>query len=182
MSYQLKIELRNVDNPSVWRRIIVPEDITLEQLIIAINACFGWSGSRLSQFTCHNDKGEMFELYDYMRLGNILNYGVTDIVYLYAFGDDDWAWVHDITVEKTVADRCPHAVCTEGRGACPPEGCGDPIGYKRLKYILYAEPDSEDAKDEREWLGLKDGEEFDDDHFTQEDINRINKILEDHVE
>lgn len=98
------------------------------------------------------------------------------------FSDD---WVHDITLEKIVIGNEQHAVCIGGKNACPPENCGGPIGYKRLKYILYLEPNSEEAKVEREWIGDHGYEEFDAYRFGKEDITRINKTLENidgHVE
>ena len=38
--YQLKIELQGLN---VWRRVVVPEDITFYELKQVVDASFGWS-------------------------------------------------------------------------------------------------------------------------------------------
>lgn len=204
MAYQLKITLRDVGSPPVWRRITVPQNLTFEMLHAVIQFCFGWKGEHMYRFGDRPYHGslEIKPLFEEDAWINDMNraYGtkVTDsaetklcdvfngkrksLIYIYDFSND---WVHDITVEKIVIGNERHAVCIGGKNACPPECCAGPIDYKRLKYILYLEPNSEEAKDEREWLADHDYHDFDTYRFSKEDINRINKILEnieDHVE
>ena len=47
--YQLKITLA-YSEPPIWRRILVPEDMTLSQLHTTIQACFEWDQSHLFAF------------------------------------------------------------------------------------------------------------------------------------
>ena len=46
---QLHIELRGT-KPKIWRRILVPETITLAKLHLVIQAAFGWGHSHLHEF------------------------------------------------------------------------------------------------------------------------------------
>jgi hypothetical protein len=46
---QLHIELRGT-KPKVWRRVLVPDTITLAKLHLVIHAAFGWSHSHLHEF------------------------------------------------------------------------------------------------------------------------------------
>ena len=50
MTIHLMIQLRGVDNPPVWRRIIIPGDFTFDELHKAIQADFGWCNEHLYQF------------------------------------------------------------------------------------------------------------------------------------
>lgn len=46
---QLHIELRGT-KPKVWRRVLVPETITLAKLHLVIQAAFGWTDGHLHEF------------------------------------------------------------------------------------------------------------------------------------
>lgn len=46
---QLHIELRGT-KPKVWRRVLVPETITLTKLHLVIQAAFGWGHSHLHEY------------------------------------------------------------------------------------------------------------------------------------
>ena len=47
---QLKIQLRNVTKPPVWRRLQIPSDITFLELHYVIQAAFGWHNEHLFKF------------------------------------------------------------------------------------------------------------------------------------
>lgn len=46
---QLRIELAGVQ-PAIWRRVVVPESITLGRLHHVIQCVIGWSGGHLHEF------------------------------------------------------------------------------------------------------------------------------------
>ena len=46
---QVRIELRGT-KPKVWRRVLVPQTITLLKLHLVIQAAFGWGHSHLHEF------------------------------------------------------------------------------------------------------------------------------------
>ena len=153
---QLKIQLRNVTKPPVWRRVLIPSDITLLELHYIIQAAFGWYNEHLFKFQHRPydrewtvevaEKGEDFgvgpmgmfgfgsEQKDARstKVGTFLkSKRLEKFVYIYDFGDD---WIHDITIEEVSTGKAllfPR--CTDGKGACPPEDCGGPWGYQEMK-------------------------------------------------
>jgi hypothetical protein len=138
---QLKLSLERV-RPQVWRRLIVPERITLPTLSKALERVMGWEshlhsfefdgisyrnpdpdypsdtrseyGRRLSDFDLA--KGSTFE-------------------YLYDFGD---SWHHRIVVESIVEAEqgVRYPTCVDGARACPPEDVGGPGGYAEFRRVL----------------------------------------------
>ena len=51
--YQLKITIKG-SKPPIWRRVIVPDQITFKQLHQVIQAIFGWEGMHLHEFEIRN--------------------------------------------------------------------------------------------------------------------------------
>jgi hypothetical protein len=50
-AFQFKITLTYTDDPVVWRRLVVPEDISFDEFHLAIQSVFGWDFSHLYQFS-----------------------------------------------------------------------------------------------------------------------------------
>lgn len=176
--YQLKITLRGVSKPPVWRRVVVRADISLDELSDVVLRAMGWVGGHMHEFTdgitefgvpdgdlYHADETE-FELADLMSdVGE-------DVLYTYDFGDD---WAHQIKLEKiiapgTAAASRPVPECLAGKGQCPPEDCGGSWGYKELKQVL-ADPSHEEHEDLLDWLGIEDPAAFDPAAFSPDDAN-----------
>jgi hypothetical protein len=173
--YQLKITLREVSKPPVWRRILVSAHVTLRDLHEVIQQAMGWDDYHMHVFsTGWQEYGspdpELGHASDKkIRLSQVLAGPGDRLRYTYDFGDD---WEHDIVVEET---RTPvpgetYPSCAAGKGACPPEDCGGAWGYAGLKEIL-ADPSHEDHQDMLEWLGLDAGEDFDPKEFSVADVN-----------
>lgn len=173
--HQIKVQLCGVTKPPVWRRLQVPADLSLDQLHEVIQVAMGWHNCHMHVFSDgwndyglpdrelgHQDEREV-------RLFQVLT-GVGDkIGYTYDFGD---GWQHDITLEKVLpaGDGVTSAVCTAGKGACPPEDCGGVWGYERLKATL-ADPANEEHDDMLEWLGLASADDFAPKEFSIEGVN-----------
>jgi hypothetical protein len=175
--YRIRVELRGVTEPSVWRRLEVPAELNLGQLHEVLQDAMGWDNYHLHVFddgrseygSSDSELGHRDEWA--VRLSQVLA-GVGDkLGYTYDFGD---GWDHDITLEALLpADPgVTGAVCVEGAGACPPEDCGGEGGYQRLKEIL-ADPRAAEHDDMLDWLGLDSGDEFDPHLFSTEDVNQI---------
>lgn len=49
MLYQLRIELKEVQ-PIVWRRLLVPENVTLTKLNSILYQTMGWHGGHLHEY------------------------------------------------------------------------------------------------------------------------------------
>ena len=173
--FQLKITLRGVSKPPVWRRVLVPAAIALDELHEVILRVMGWHGGHLHVFS---DGMTEYGVPD-RELGHADEAGVelADLVsapgervsYTYDFGDD---WEHDIKLEKVLAPdpAVVIPVCLTGKGACPPEDCGGAWGYADLKEAT-ANPDHEEHEELLGWLGLDDPSEFDPAEFSLEEVN-----------
>ena len=162
---QVKIKLRGVVKPPVWRRLQLRADARLDHLHEMIVAAFGWEDYHMHCFS--SGRGEFgvpdpqLGFFDERRvtLGELIG-GVGDrLGYTYDFGDD---WQHEILIEELLdADPDVHyPVLVAAKGACPPEDCGGPWGYAELKEIL-ADPSHERHQELIEWLALDDASEFD---------------------
>ncbi len=137
---QLKIALRGVSKPSVWRRVQVRADATFAALHEVIQAAFGWTDTHLHSFEYEgvrigipdpeweDDCADETET----TLAEVLLGPKDRIRYAYDFGDD---WEHDIVLEKVSEPNADDSrpVLMTGKGACPPEDCGGPWGYAEMK-------------------------------------------------
>jgi hypothetical protein len=168
--YQLKITLRGVSKPPVWRRILVPGNITLRELHEIIQRVMGWGNCHLHVFTTEwqeygSPDPELGHANDQkIRLDQVLTGQGDRLRYTYDFGDD---WEHDIVAEQTLTPEPGQAYprCTAGKGACPPEDCGGAWGYADLKEIL-ADSSHDQHQDMLDWLGIESGTEFDPAEFS----------------
>jgi hypothetical protein len=173
--YQLKVSLRGA-KPPIWRRLLVPADISLARLHATILAAFGWHGGHMHVFeTAYGDFGRADR-----ELGHRADESVTleqvapqvkdKVRYTYDFGDD---WVHGIMVEK-VLDSDPSTAyprCTGGKRAAPPDDCGGIWGYEELVEVL-ADPAHPEHEERLQWLGLTDASQFTPEAFDVEAVNR----------
>ena len=140
LEYTLYIRLAQIE-PPIWRRMVVPANLSLHQWHQVWQVTMGWTHSHLHQFIVSGTQeslsyGEPSPEDDYfhkddrrVRLADIApNEGAT-FVYEYDFGD---SWRHEITVERitpTPKGELPHPWCLDGQRACPPEDVGGVGGY-----------------------------------------------------
>jgi Plasmid pRiA4b ORF-3-like protein len=125
--YQLKIVLRGVSDPPVWRRVLVPAGLRLRQLGWIIEAAMGWDGWHQHMFTDGSR-----EYPDTATLRGLLSKPGDALGYTYDFGD---GWEHRLELEDIMKNDAGVTIpaCLDGSGACPPEDCGGPWGYSLLK-------------------------------------------------
>ncbi|MCE7057711.1 plasmid pRiA4b ORF-3 family protein [Algoriphagus sp. AGSA1] len=176
MLLQLKIQIKGISNPPVWRRILVPGHFTFSRLHNVIQASFGWEDYHLYQFS---PKGygsepqigeedewseEDMENAEEVKIEKYLNQKGQKFTYIYDLGDD---WIHTLTVEEIREEKAIRAELLSGKGACPPEDCGGIWGYESLKETL-ADPKHEMHDEMLEWLGLEKGEDWDTLFFDME--------------
>jgi hypothetical protein len=124
-------------SPPVWRRLDLPSTLRLDELRGVLQAVFGWTDSHLHRFslgdTAWDDRGEHFLCpYDVeegendgvpagdVRLDEVLADPGDWVLYTYDYGDE---WNHRLVVEQ-IGGPVDAVVCTDGRGAAPPEGSG----------------------------------------------------------
>ena len=166
-AYQFKVKLLGIE-PTIWRRIQVPESYSFWDLHVAIQDSMGWLDYHLHMFRVREREGggtleigipndEPFE--DEPRIIPGWKVAIADyfletgetVDYLYDFGDD---WQHAVTLEDMV-DRAPRTLypkCVAGSRACPPEDCGGIGGYENVLHII-ADPSDEEHASMMEWLG-----------------------------
>lgn len=165
--YQLKITL-HASKPPIWRRVLVPSNITLGELHRVIQAVMGWYNCHLHEFVIGDryygdpslDLGyevwsENHVLVRYVVPGEKFKFS-----YEYDFGD---SWLHDILVEKILPPDPEQTlpVCLKGRRACPPEDVGGIWGYYDFLEALQ-DPNHPEHTTYLEWIGGKwDAEAFD---------------------
>jgi hypothetical protein len=143
--YQLKIRLLDI-HPPIWRRIQVPNTISLCCLHDVFQVVMGWTDSHLHRFEkdgdCwgvpESDEFNELDLIDERKtwLAQVLKAEGDSMVYLYDFVDD---WRHQITLEKIIptSDGVKTPVCLGGKRRCPPDGVGGVSGYQEfLKFIV----------------------------------------------
>ncbi len=168
--YQLKIALNGI-TPQIWRRVLVPEDISLLELHGVIQAVFGWSDYHIHQFfptalpqildlfNETEDPEELAKIETKLPLSKCMKSVKSKMKYNYDFGDD---WEHTIALEKIVERdmKISYPACIGGKRACPPEDCGGVWGYKELLETL-ADPNNSEHEEMMEWTGGEfDPEEF----------------------
>lgn len=173
--YQMKITLQGVENPPVWRRVLVPATIRLDHLHEIVQAAMGWQNAHLHAFihgqTYYGipDPDLPYRDERATRLNNLAAPG-DRILYNYDFGDD---WDHEIAIEETTvaSPDMRYPWCVDGQAACPPEDVGGWPGYARLVDIL-TDPGHEEHQDMLDWLGLDSRDQFDPARFDPAEANQ----------
>ena len=173
--YEIKITLKDI-KPEIWRRVIVPRDITLGHLHRVIQIVMGWEDCHLHEFMIGRKRyGPLMDdpfsfdeppvNEDIVHLNGVAK-PKAKFDYHYDFGDD---WRHEIHIEREVeATPVKRQVrCIAGEYACPPEDSGGPFHYPELMRIL-SDPQHEEHDRMQEWIG----EDFDPLHFDPTSVNR----------
>ena len=170
--YQLDIRLAYIE-PPIWRRMVVPGQVTLFSLHRMLQVVMGWENYHLHQFIVGNTYyGEPDPEYDdrmkddrRVRLQKIAREKGASFIYEYDFGD---SWQHVITVEE-IEPWTPNSLaprCLDGARACPPEDCGGVGGYEHLLEVLRNRRHPE-YKELRAWAGTH----FDPELFSLQAVN-----------
>ena len=171
--YQLHVELEYLE-PAIWRRLWVPDTLTLDKLDRVIQTAMGWKNAHLHAFTVGQvryaasdpDWSSRIETRDerLCDLAAVLADGTGEFIYTYDFGDD---WRHTITIEA-IADadpavEYPHYI--DGAGRAPPEDVGGIPGFE-LFLDAIADPKHEQHRELKRWHGRP----FDPAHAAEDEI------------
>jgi len=165
-NYQFKITLVE-SKPPIWRRVLVPSTMTLNQLHDVIQACFGWEQCHLFAFELF---GEHIDDEDPASLSKkIASLGIGEkstFKYIYDFGDN---WEHTILLEKILpvegTTNFPH--CLTGKRAGPLEDSGGMWGYED-KLAVLADKNHPEHEEISEWMGG----DFDPELLDLAEVNR----------
>jgi prevent-host-death family protein len=171
--FQLRVQLEDV-RPTVWRRLMVPADMTLGNLHAILQVAFGWRNTHLHQFEVSDARYGMPDPDDVCDLRSESDVTLSDVAgegsqlrYVYDLGDD---WRHDILVETVgpaeAGARYPR--CVAGAGAGPPEDVGGPAGFREFLDAV-ADRGHPEHTQYLEWIGG----DFDPSRFDLKEINEI---------
>jgi hypothetical protein len=162
--HQVKITIEDIQ-PEIWRRLKLPRDLNFAQLHETIQAAFGWTDSHLHEFVVgglivgapeFDEDGmsgrQTFEATEvFLRDLDFMRWADPRILYEYDFGD---GWRHWIEFETQVprAANETYPLLVEGARHGPPEDVGGAGGYERF-LEAWSDPDHEDHRDMRRWVG-----------------------------
>ncbi|PBC45299.1 plasmid pRiA4b ORF-3 family protein [Rhodococcus sp. ACPA1] len=171
---QLRVDLRGA-KPPIWRRLLVPGEITLRELHELLQVAFDWHSTHMYAFdTAYGLFGvpdpELGLRSDTkVTLEQVATGPGTKLTYTYDFGDN---WEHVITVEDSTpgADGATSPRCVGGRRKAPPEDCGGIWAYLELLEIL-ADPAHAEHGERLDWLGIDRPGQHDPAHFDVDEIN-----------
>jgi hypothetical protein len=183
--YQLKVSLRRI-SPMIWRRLLVPEEMTLFALHRTIQVAFGWEDYHLHAFKLHGRHYGTTWTGERHRDAAGREVTLTDlelrvrqrIRYEYDFGD---LWEHEIRVEAKHAREGGklYPLCIGGARAGPPEDIGGPPGYAvfldRLRFgdidrLLRGDEEDEECADDDPL------HTFEPERFSRREVNAALKL------
>ena len=169
----LRVELKDTGS-TIWRKIRVPANITLDRFHLVLQKCMGWwdlyhhSFEQAGSFwgtSAKEDDSIIYQDESECLLHTLLNEEDDMLHYRYDLPE---GWHHIIRVDKVLDCESDLTLsCLDGKGACPPEDCGGPEGFRMLLASL--KPDApEDLKEDFSWVGDYDPEAFDNDAINKE--------------
>jgi hypothetical protein len=175
--YQIKVTLLGTD-PPIWRRLLVPADLNLEQLHDVLQLAMGWEDCHMHEFRIGQQRfgkpdpmerafgGPRTASGRTARLCSVLTRVGARAIYTYDFGD---SWEHQIVVEKRLAPEPGNSypACLTGERHGPPEDCGGIPGFYNLLEAI-RDPEHEEHEEMLDWVGGS----FDPDAFSVDDVNR----------
>ena len=186
--YTLRITLKDAPVP-IWRRVVVPSNITLRHLSELLIELMGWLGGHLNQF----EKGHRFfqpapqiESDDFYDCEEQERYTIAQLLekvgqscnWEYDFGD---SWQHEIKLSGVAEYQPWEEYLIEfkaGEGNCPPEDCGGVWGYEELLALHEKRKAGKRlTKDEKGRLEWYDIDEDYDPHFL--DLEECTLIAKD---
>lgn len=175
----LKIQLRGITKPPLWREVRIPANLDFEQLHDVIQTLFGWEHSHMWQFE-EKPYGHGYRIgapspdmdfgdgpTDFAHetpVTKVLKKPKDKMVYVYDFGDD---WIHDITVKEVLDEKTDHPVCLKWKSDNCIEDIGGVWGLEEFREM--ADPAAKHTK--------KEIKEFLDNHWfdSMEDFKQFMK-------
>lgn len=158
---RLRVELAGTEIP-VWRELLVPARLSLEELHVIIQVAFDWEDVQLHEFQVGHDRyidARDDSLLDMphqktdgqARLHQVVHALPFEFSYLYS---QDEHWLHRVRVLETLAPSETHLypLCLSGANAAPPEGVGGGHGYNDFLRCL-TRPATPDGQDATSWIG-----------------------------
>ena len=160
---QIKIWLVGI-SPMVWRRVLVPTNFTLRELLGVIQVAMGWEGIHLYQFhlrAMRYGSRELSASSPDVTLAALQFRKGARFTYEY---DLNIPWRHEVRIEDQLEPeaRKTYPACTGGDGACPPEDCGGQESFvdrRNDRFSFDALEDLDTMAEVLQQIALKDGSE-----------------------
>ena len=166
--FDIEVSLVGI-KPRIWRRFLIVDNASFEDLHFAIQNACGWENEHLYDFRGKNGKPFARVAYDdpfaeegirdadKMKLSAYFSKSIKECTYVYDFGDH---WQHQVKLKEIVSlpEKFKQRLL-DGARTFPLEDCGGTWGYyaccaavgaidpKKLKLS------SEDLEQYREWTG-----------------------------
>lgn len=131
--------------PPALRRLIIPENVTFNDLAAIIEIAFEWCDHHLYEFEVG---ATLHELGQFIGVLTEDEYAIESIrektldsekekidkyfkkykkiKFVYDFVDN---WVHDIIIEKEIDEKIENPICIKAKSGAYPEDCGGTCGY-----------------------------------------------------
>ncbi len=183
--FQICIKLRMVV-PQPWRRIVVRADSSFHELHHVIQIAFGWENRQLYEFHYEGYYLSLPFFQDKFAHHEVISSreiclqdciaGVGErLEYIYDFKD---YWQHELIVEKVLRKKkgldCP--LCVDGEYNRPPENCGGPRAYRKIKRIM-----ADTAHPEYEQMRNRIGYDLNPDFFDKKLINQAYRNINGYI-
>ncbi|WP_310603391.1 plasmid pRiA4b ORF-3 family protein [Anaerosporobacter sp.] len=154
-AYEFKITLIGA-KPPIWRKVVVPVDITFKRFHDTIQMAMGWQDYHLYEFEFKdldlrfsNDEERYDE--DARKVSAKIDKYITQVksfVYTYDFAD---YWQHKVELTKSLEDYAVgYPQVLSFKGNCPPEDCGGICDYEDF-LLAWNDPENEEHESIREW-------------------------------
>ena len=172
-AYQIKISLNGI-KPPIWRRVLVEDDISLDEFSEIIQSAMGWDGYHLYDFNIDGLSYQLSNEDDFdsgdedssqTLLRDVVFKENQKFIFTYDFGDN---WEHTILIEKILPfdNNKNYPLCIKGKRNCPPDDCGGVWGYQNFLEAI-KNKDHPEHEELLEWAGG----EFYPEEFDLDEIN-----------
>ena len=157
-SLRIKVQMKDVTKPPMWRELIIPASFYFDQLHLAIQAAMGFDDCHLWMFqpkafdsdlqiTLPDEDAEWTHDARSTPVTAFLSKKGDKLEYVYDFGDD---WIFTVTVLDVLDEYTYKAECNKWKGDMQPvEDSGGVWSYIQFRDI-YSRADSMSAKEKRE--------------------------------
>jgi hypothetical protein len=129
----------SVSGTDVWRRALVPETFTLDELHRLVQAALDWSNAALYRFSFTDSTQSITKLRYNIQIGEMCDMGITELLYEYGT-----VWTVKLIFHSPYEAGKDEVIrFVTGAGAAPPENIAGPLRFRRIMTVLDTGTDAE---------------------------------------